>query len=194
MLDSAVHPDGVWRDVVTLQAPAYPAANVERYARWPAEHDDVYELGSTPEEVVAAFEETSWRPAEDPREDVSGRPEGVAFGQADWDDFVGTAARYQGYWVHRRRGDPRPRPALPAVGTGEADARMAGGPPGACPPARPLCDRAARVTTGAGRPYRGLSARSPPGSPRPGRPGRRPGTGTRGCRRGPSPWGWGRRT
>ncbi|MFE3457727.1 alpha/beta fold hydrolase [Nocardiopsis aegyptia] len=132
VLDSAVHPDGIWRDVFTLQAPAY-SANVERYTRWLAEHDDVYELGSTPEEVLAVFEETSWRLAEDPREDVPGRPEGVAFGQADWDYFVGTAARYQGYWdlftvdvailAHDR---PFPRSAAPAAA--EADPEPASDP------------------------------------------------------------------
>ena len=120
VLDSAVHPDGIWRDVFTLQAPAY-SANVERYARWLADHDDLYELGSTQEEVMAAFEETSWRLLEDPREDVPGHPEDAAFGQNDWDAFIGTVARYQGYWemfavdtvilVHDR---PFPEPA-PAV-------------------------------------------------------------------------------
>ncbi|WP_304453824.1 alpha/beta fold hydrolase [Nocardiopsis sp. YSL2] len=97
VLDSAVHPDRIWRDVFTLQAPAY-SRNVERYTAWVAEHDDLYDMGATPEEVVAAFEETSRRLEEDPREDVPGLPEGQAYDNDDWDFIVGVAARYQGDW------------------------------------------------------------------------------------------------
>ncbi|KOX24348.1 alpha/beta hydrolase [Nocardiopsis sp. NRRL B-16309] len=97
VMDSAVHPGGIWRDVFTLQAPAY-SRNVERYTAWVAEHDDVYGMGATPEEVVAVFEETSRRLAEEPRDDVPGLPEGGAYGDDEWDFLVGVAARYQGQW------------------------------------------------------------------------------------------------
>uniref|UniRef100_UPI0003728213 alpha/beta fold hydrolase n=1 Tax=Nocardiopsis lucentensis TaxID=53441 RepID=UPI0003728213 len=97
VLDSSVHPDGIWRDVFTRMAPAY-TANVERYTPWIAERDDVYGMGSTPEEVVATFEETSRRLRENPRDDVPGLPPGETFGTADFDFAVGYYARFQSEW------------------------------------------------------------------------------------------------
>ncbi|OLT24663.1 hypothetical protein BJF83_06780 [Nocardiopsis sp. CNR-923] len=97
VLDSSVHPDGIWRDVYTRMAPAY-TANVERYTPWIAERDDVYGMGSTPEEVAEAFEETSRRLRENPRDDVPGLPPGATFGAADFDFTVGYLARFQGEW------------------------------------------------------------------------------------------------
>jgi pimeloyl-ACP methyl ester carboxylesterase len=122
VLDSAVHPDRIWREVFTLQAPAY-SRNVERYTAWLAEHDDLYGLGSTPEEVGAAFEATSRRLEENPREDVPGIPDGTAYGDDEWDFLVGAVARYQGEWdvltedlVRFVRDEPFPEAAAAAGG------------------------------------------------------------------------------
>ncbi|RKS10397.1 TAP-like protein [Nocardiopsis sp. Huas11] len=141
VLDSAVHPDLIWRDVFTLQAPAY-SSNVERYTAWLAEHDDLYDMGATPEEVVAAFEETARRLAENPREDIPGLPEGQAYGNDEWDFLVGVAARYQGFWdvftqdlayfVHdvpfpevAAADDPEPAPEPDPVLSGNTDLQTA---------------------------------------------------------------------
>ncbi|GAB3699994.1 alpha/beta hydrolase [Nocardiopsis oceani] len=94
VLDSPIHPDRVWRDVFLMQAPGH-SANVERYTEWLAEHDEVYGLGTTPDEIVANFDETSARLTEEPREDVPGVPE---FDGALFDMMVGEGARDQGDW------------------------------------------------------------------------------------------------
>ncbi|WP_232831949.1 alpha/beta fold hydrolase [Nocardiopsis sp. FIRDI 009] len=97
VLDSAVRPEGFWRGVFTQMAPAY-TRNVERYTPWVAQHDDVYGLGSTSAEVLAAFEETSRSLERAPRTDVPGYPDGYAFTNDDFDFLVGQVARFQGQW------------------------------------------------------------------------------------------------
>ncbi|MFL1426841.1 MULTISPECIES: alpha/beta fold hydrolase [unclassified Nocardiopsis] len=100
VLDAAVPPEGMWRDVFTRQSEGY-RANVERYTAWVAEHDDVYGLGATPEEVLAAFEQTRARLAEDPRRNEG--PDGGEpwFLTADLFDYlVGYAVREQHEWSH----------------------------------------------------------------------------------------------
>jgi pimeloyl-ACP methyl ester carboxylesterase len=98
VLDAAVSPEGIWHGVFTLQSEGY-RANVERYTAWVAEHDDVYGLGSTPEEVLAVFEETRARLAEHPRYDQwPGSPEPSIYTADYFDEDIGLAARFQNEW------------------------------------------------------------------------------------------------
>ncbi|WP_017543692.1 alpha/beta fold hydrolase [Nocardiopsis prasina] len=94
VLDSSIHPDGVWRDVFLGQAPA-GTANMERYTEWLAEHDDVYGFGTDPEGIVALFDETSARLDEEPRDDV---PNVELVDGATFDLLAFSASRDQGYW------------------------------------------------------------------------------------------------
>ncbi|MDT0328531.1 alpha/beta fold hydrolase [Nocardiopsis lambiniae] len=98
VLDAAVPPEGMWRDVFTLQSEG-DRANVERYTAWVAEHDDVYGLGSTPEEVLAVLEETRARLVESPRHDQwPDDPEPWIFTADHFDSQVGHGARFQEDW------------------------------------------------------------------------------------------------
>lgn len=100
VLDAAVPPEGMWRDVFTQQSEGY-RANVERYTAWVAEHDDVYGLGDTPEEVVDTFERTRARLVEHPRHEYwPGDPEPFVYTADLFDYAVGVAARFQNGWAH----------------------------------------------------------------------------------------------
>ncbi|NKZ00403.1 alpha/beta fold hydrolase [Nocardiopsis alborubida] len=101
VLDSAVTPEGMGRGVFTLQSEGY-RANVERYTAWVAEHDDVYGLGTTPEEVLAVFERTRARLVEHPRYDQwPGEPEPWIYTADYFDEDIGYAARFQDQWSNR---------------------------------------------------------------------------------------------
>jgi len=98
VLDSSVSPEGLWRGVFTQQSEGF-RANVERYTAWVAEHDDVYGLGSTPEEVLAVFEETRARLVEHPRYDQwPDSPEPWIYTADFFDEDIGNAARSQHEW------------------------------------------------------------------------------------------------
>ncbi len=112
VLDSSVHPDGIWRGVFLMQAPAY-SANMDRYTAWAAEHDDVYGFGSTQEEVYQTFEETSARLRENPRDDIA---PGVVYDNHMFDFDIGYNSRFQHQWDivsdvmgHIVRGEPMPQ-------------------------------------------------------------------------------------
>ncbi|QRN79185.1 MAG: alpha/beta fold hydrolase [Nocardiopsis sp. BM-2018] len=95
VLDSAVHPDEIWRDLFMGQGPA-GTANLERYTAWLTEHDDVFGFGSSHEEIVALFDETSARYREEPLEEPF-----PGFGPVDgarFDSLVFWYARNQGHW------------------------------------------------------------------------------------------------
>ncbi len=94
VLDSPVNPDGIWREDSLAQAPAY-TANVERYAIWLAEHDEVFGMGGSPDTIIRTFEETADRLQEEPRPDL------FFPGGFDGNDFmavVGEFARDQSEW------------------------------------------------------------------------------------------------
>ncbi|MGI5122469.1 alpha/beta fold hydrolase [Marinactinospora thermotolerans] len=93
VLDSPVHPDGIWRNVFLRQAPAY-SANMDRYTAWAAEHDDVLGFGSTREEVYATFDATSARLREEPRTDFPG----ILYDNHLFDFEVGQLSRDQQHW------------------------------------------------------------------------------------------------
>jgi pimeloyl-ACP methyl ester carboxylesterase len=98
VLDSSVAPQGLWRDVFMLQSEGF-RANVERYTAWVAAHDDVYGLGSTPQEVLAVFEQTRARLVEHPRYDQGpGEPEPWIYTADYFDQDIGHAARFQNEW------------------------------------------------------------------------------------------------
>jgi pimeloyl-ACP methyl ester carboxylesterase len=93
VLDSSVHPDGVWRDVFMMQAPAY-SENMDRYTAWVAEYDDVFGFGSTQEEVYATFEATAERLREEPLELAPG----VSYDSHLFHMDVGMNSRFQDQW------------------------------------------------------------------------------------------------
>ncbi|MFD6095895.1 alpha/beta fold hydrolase [Nocardiopsis flavescens] len=120
VLDSAVLPEGMWRDLFRTQKEGY-TANVDRYTEWVAERHGSYGFGSTPQEVLATVEETRARLEEEPRYDVPGLPEGTPFTADDFDMYVGMMSRNQGIWdlVSLELGyfvDGRPFPGFEAPG------------------------------------------------------------------------------
>ncbi|WP_435105396.1 alpha/beta fold hydrolase [Nocardiopsis synnemataformans] len=92
VLDSPVHPDGVWREMFLMQAPAY-SANMDRYTAWAARHDDVLGFGSTQEEVYATFDATSERLREEPYVE-----DGLVYDNHAFNFNLGESARYQQAW------------------------------------------------------------------------------------------------
>ncbi|WP_160049328.1 alpha/beta fold hydrolase [Nocardiopsis sp. JB363] len=93
VLDSAVDPDGVWRENFLAQARA-TTDNVERYTDWLADRDDEFGLGATREEVVRSFEQTSERLREEPREAENG----MIYDEDYFRSLVGISADDQGAW------------------------------------------------------------------------------------------------
>ena len=94
VLDSPVHPDGIWRESFMMQATAY-TENVERYAIWLAEHDDVFGMGEDPDEILRTFEETTEALQEEPRTD---HPWWEEYDGNAFVEEVGVFARYQDSW------------------------------------------------------------------------------------------------
>lgn len=92
VLDSPVHPDGAWREMFLMQAPAY-SANMERYTAWAAEHDEVLGFGSTQEEVYATFDATAERLREEPRVE-----NGLVYDNHIFNFTLGETSRYQQAW------------------------------------------------------------------------------------------------
>ena len=94
VLDSPVHPDGIWRESFMMQATAY-TDNMGRYSAWLAEHDEVFGMGDAPEEILRVFEETADRLQEEPRDD---HPSGQAYDGNAFATEAGVAARGQSTW------------------------------------------------------------------------------------------------
>ncbi|HJE59698.1 MAG TPA: alpha/beta hydrolase [Nocardiopsis listeri] len=94
VLDSPVHPDGIWRESFMMQATAY-TDNMRRYSAWLAEHDEVFGMGDDPEEILRVFEETADRLQEEPRDD---HPSGQAYDGNAFAAEAGFAARGQSTW------------------------------------------------------------------------------------------------
>ncbi len=94
VLDSAVGPDGIWRDVFLGQAPAY-SANMDRYTAWLAEHDDAFGFGTTREEVYATIDAASARLREEPSQE---HPAVELYDNHMFDMEVGYHSRFQYAW------------------------------------------------------------------------------------------------
>ncbi|WP_223830539.1 alpha/beta fold hydrolase [Nocardiopsis quinghaiensis] len=94
VLDSAVSPDGIWRDAFLEQAPAY-SANMDRYTAWLAEHDDTFGFGATQEEVYATIDATSERLREEPSRS---HPAVELYDNHMFDMEVGYHSRFQASW------------------------------------------------------------------------------------------------
>ncbi|XVV05527.1 alpha/beta hydrolase [Actinosynnema sp. CA-248983] len=89
VLDSSVHPEWIWREQFRAQAVAF-RRNVDLWAAWAAEHDAVFQLGSTPEEVLAGVESVAASLAVKP---VSGQT------RTTFDAAVGVGSRYRPLWA-----------------------------------------------------------------------------------------------
>jgi pimeloyl-ACP methyl ester carboxylesterase len=94
VLDSAVSPDGIWREVFLGQAPAY-SANMDRYTAWLAEHDDAFGLGATQEDVYATIDAASARLREEPSRS---HPAVDLYDNHMFDLEVGYHSRFQSAW------------------------------------------------------------------------------------------------
>ncbi|GAA1447935.1 alpha/beta hydrolase [Nocardiopsis tropica] len=94
VLDSPTRPEGVSRDALMGQAPAY-SANMDRYAAWLAEHDDLYGFGATAEEVRETLDATSARLREEPLGEDSPMP---GYENNFFDMDIGFHARFQDAW------------------------------------------------------------------------------------------------
>lgn len=94
VLDSPVHPDGIWRESFMMQATAY-TENMERYSAWLAGHDEVFGMGDDPEELLRVFEETATALQEEPRTD---HPSGEVYDGNAFAMEAGLAARGQSTW------------------------------------------------------------------------------------------------
>ncbi|MBB5959838.1 pimeloyl-ACP methyl ester carboxylesterase [Saccharothrix tamanrassetensis] len=88
VLDSAVHPEWVWREQFRAQAVAY-RRNVEIWAEWVAARNDVFSLGTTAAEVMAVLEKIAARLAVKPIGDQN---------RTMFDSAVGVGSRYRPLW------------------------------------------------------------------------------------------------
>ncbi|WP_211715386.1 alpha/beta fold hydrolase [Nocardiopsis sp. MG754419] len=98
VLDSAVDPDGVWRENLLSQSVG-DAANVGRYADWLAARDEVFGLGGTHEQVLSAFEQTAERLRDEPREGE----DGMTYDEQYFRNLVSASAQDQGTWDESAR-------------------------------------------------------------------------------------------
>ncbi|MFD0206933.1 MULTISPECIES: alpha/beta fold hydrolase [Saccharothrix] len=88
VLDSAVHPEWIWREQFRAQAVAY-RRNVEAWSVWVAERHDRFQLGATPEAVMATVESVATALAVKPVGDAT---------RTRFDAAVGVGARYRPLW------------------------------------------------------------------------------------------------
>ncbi|GAA1301420.1 alpha/beta hydrolase [Saccharothrix xinjiangensis] len=88
VLDSAVHPEWIWREQFLEQAVAM-RRNVESWAEWVAQRDDRFRLGVEVEEVMANVEGVAAALAQ--------RPIGEHT-RTDFDAAMGVGARYRPLW------------------------------------------------------------------------------------------------
>jgi pimeloyl-ACP methyl ester carboxylesterase len=88
VLDSSVHPERLWREQFKAQAIA-TRHNVDLWAGWAAEANDVYRLGATAAEVLATVERLAAR--------LAVAPEGF-HDRTEFDAAVGVGARFRPLW------------------------------------------------------------------------------------------------
>lgn len=89
VLDSAVHPEWIWREQFLAQAVAL-RRNVEAWAEWVAQRDERFKLGSTAEAVLATVEVVAAALAQ--------RPVGEHT-RTDFDGAMGVGTRYRPLWA-----------------------------------------------------------------------------------------------
>ena len=107
VFDSAVNPDPsqIWYRNNLAQSAAFEG-RWEDFREWVAEHDDVYGLGETPEEVLLSYEKVKARLAE--------KPAGGKVGPGQLQEAYLQAGYYDDYWPSRAKalsaylkGDPK---------------------------------------------------------------------------------------
>ena len=96
VLDSAVGPDGIWRENFLAQSRAV-TDNGERCADWLAGRDGQFGLGVMREEVIHSFEQTSERLRKEPREAENG----MTYDENHFRNLVGISADDQGAGTSR---------------------------------------------------------------------------------------------
>ncbi|MEU4739593.1 alpha/beta hydrolase [Actinosynnema sp. NPDC023658] len=89
VLDSAVHPEWIWREQFRAQAVAM-RRNVELWATWVAQHRDRFKLGATADEVMGTVEGVATALAVKPVGDAT---------RTRFDAAVGVGARYRPLWA-----------------------------------------------------------------------------------------------
>ncbi|MFE2757609.1 alpha/beta fold hydrolase [Actinosynnema sp. NPDC059335] len=121
VLDSAVHPEWIWREQFMEQAVAY-RRNVEAWAEWAARHHDRFALGATAAEVLGTVEGVA--------ASLAVKPVGES-NRTRFDSAVGVGARYRPLWsdlaavvAQLRAGEPSEAGALMS---GEADKDLVSG-------------------------------------------------------------------
>ncbi|WP_173142304.1 alpha/beta fold hydrolase [Kibdelosporangium persicum] len=93
VLDSAVHPEWIWREQFRQQAIAI-RSNVDEFTAWVGQRDKTYGLGKSAAEVLATSEALAAKLAVTPIEDPT-------FGRVDrtiYDLILGANARYRPLW------------------------------------------------------------------------------------------------
>ncbi|WP_238598513.1 alpha/beta fold hydrolase [Saccharothrix sp. ALI-22-I] len=88
VLDSAVHPEWIWREQFRAQAVAL-RRNVEDWAAWVAQHHDRFQLGATPQQVMAAIEQVAAA--------LVTKPIGYQT-RTTFDAAIGVGTRYRPLW------------------------------------------------------------------------------------------------
>ncbi|NUT51371.1 MAG: alpha/beta fold hydrolase [Saccharothrix sp.] len=89
VLDSAVHPEWIWREQFRNQAVAM-RRNVEAWSVWTAERNDRFKLGTTAEQVMVTVEAVSAA--------LAAHPVGEAT-RTRFDGAVGVGSRYRPLWA-----------------------------------------------------------------------------------------------
>ncbi|MFE9745936.1 alpha/beta fold hydrolase [Saccharothrix saharensis] len=89
VLDSAVHPEWIWREQFRAQAVAH-RRNVDAWSNWAAQHHDRFKLGATPDAVMATVEAVATALAAKPVGDAT---------RTRFDAAVGVGARYRPLWA-----------------------------------------------------------------------------------------------
>jgi pimeloyl-ACP methyl ester carboxylesterase len=108
VFDSAVNPDPkqIWYHNNLAQSAAFEGRWTD-FREWVAEHDDVYRLGDTADEVLANYEKVRTR--------LAARPAGGKIGPGQLQEAFLQAGYYDDYWPSRAqalsaylKGDPKP--------------------------------------------------------------------------------------
>ncbi|MBP2473914.1 pimeloyl-ACP methyl ester carboxylesterase [Crossiella equi] len=90
VLDSAVHPEWVWREQFMKQGVAF-RENVELWADWAAARNTKFGIGKTRAEVLATVEQVATKLNNAPVE---------GFDRTQWDAAMGGGARYRFNWEY----------------------------------------------------------------------------------------------
>ncbi|EGX54659.1 secreted protease [Streptomyces zinciresistens K42] len=96
VFDSAVNPDPaqIWYRANLAQSAAFEGRWAD-FRAWVAEHDDVYGLGTTPEQVLRSYEKARTR--------LAARPAGGRIGPGQLQEVFLQAGYYDDYWPSRAK-------------------------------------------------------------------------------------------